>query len=188
MDKKEIYEHLAKIYLDASLTKKKIKKYSRFSKRNFAFLGLIFVFAFGAFFALTHFAPHKSLNSEIALVLSPDVVRINFNFDPARKETYSVNLNRLNLMKYKALGFSVKKSDYMDNLSLRIEFTNAFREKSEVYLKKIPNSWQEQRINFSNFKNISDWSEMTDISFIVEEWNAQDKRGFVYLENVRFIK
>ncbi len=186
MDKKEIYEHLAKIYLDASLKKtKKSKDYPIF--KNLFFFSLTCIFAL-LIVILPSVQRKTHLSSETALVLYPDIAKINFNFDPAKKEIFSLNLNKLNLLKYAKLGFSVKKNNYKDTTSLRIELSNGFKEKAEVYVKNIPNKWHDYKIDFSQFKNISDWSEMANLSFIIEEWNTKEDHGVVYIENIRVIK
>ena len=187
MDKKDIYEHLAKIYLDASLKKKKkARKYSKVLKPLIV-AGIILFLGLSAFLftRLNHRLPP---GSQLALVLCPDVIKINFHFDPAKKEIYSLALNKLNLSRFKALGFSAKKANYKDNTSLRVEFISPFKEKSEVYLKDISHKWQDYKIPLSDFKNISDWSEISSLSFIVEEWNVQEKKGVVYIDNVRFLR
>lgn len=187
MDKKDIYEHLAKIYLDASFKrKKKTKKHPKFFK-NLFFLGVVFILI-PVIFLFVRLSTNKSLKSEIALVLCPDVVKINFNFDPAKKETYSLDLTKLNLSRFKRLEFSVKKTHYQDNIALRVEFTSIVKEKSEVYFKNIPSRWQDYRIDLAEFKNISNWSSISSLSFIVEEWNVKEKRGLVYLDNVRLLR
>ena len=187
MDKKDIYEHLAKIYLDASTKRrKKNKEYSKIIKSLF-FVSIIVIFGI-SFLLLNRINRNKYLNSEIALVLCPYAVKINFHFDPAKKEIYSIDLNKLNLAKFKVLGFSVKKANYQDNISLRVEFTNVFKEKSEVYLKNIAHKWQDYKISLSEFKDISEWSDMLNVSFIVEEWNVKDKRGIVYIDNIRLLR
>ena len=186
MDKKEIYEHLAKIYLDASSGKKKKNKaYPKVLKNPFfvGTLAVIFIALSSLFFLKT-----KSYPKEVALFLSNDAVKINFDFDPAKKESYTLNLNKLDLAKYKSLSFSVKKAAAPNPISLRIEFTNTFREKSEVYVKNIPSKWQEYKIDFSEFKSVNNWKEMASLSFSVEEWNAADKKGLVYIDNVRVMK
>jgi len=187
MDKKDIYEHLAKIYLDASQKKKKKSK-SYLKYKNIIFVALAVFIVSLAYLVSNYFLRNaKPANSEIALILTPDAVKINFHFDPAKKEIYSLNLNKLNASRYKTLGFSVKNVDYQDNVTLRIEFSNIFKEKSEVYIKDITHRWQNYLIALADFKNISDWSEMTNLSFIVEEWNVRGKKGIVYLDNIRLI-
>ncbi|MFH1889126.1 MAG: hypothetical protein ABH806_03450 [Candidatus Omnitrophota bacterium] len=188
MVKKDIYEHLADIYLDASSKKKKkSKKYPKeFRALFFVSAGIILLLFVSLLTSLK--GRGALLNSEIALIVSPEVVKINFHFDPARKERYSLDLNKLDLKKYKVLAFSAKKADFNDNVALRVEFTNAFKEKSEIYIKDIPHRWDEYRINFSEFKHISDWSQMASLDFVMEEWNVTKKRGVIYLDEVRFIK
>ena len=187
MDKKDIYEHLAKIYLDASSKRKrKSRKFPDLFKHLF-FVSIAFTVSLSLFFALSQ---HKNnpLNSEIALVLCHDAVKINFNFDPAKKEIYSLNLKGLDLARFKGLAFSVKKENFNDAVSLRVEFNSAFKEKSGTYFRDLSSRWQDYRINFSEFKDISDWSNMANLSFIVEEWNTRAKKGVVYVDNVRLYK
>jgi len=184
MDKKDIYEHLASIYLDASSKKKKkSRRYPEFLKGA---LSLVLVVGI----ALVLFKGiHKNANSsETALVFVPDVAKINYHFDPARKETFTIDLNNLNMGRFKTVAFSVKKVNYANNVFLRVEFTNIFQEKSEVYVKDLPDKWQDFRIDLSRFKNISDWSDMSELAFVVEEWNTQGKKGVVYIHNVRILR
>lgn len=186
MDKKEIYEHLAKIYLDASSKKKKRTKTHLRLYNNLFIIGLILLISTGT--ALVSSSKKKNLPSEIALFITNEPSKINFNFNPAKKETFTINLNRLNLSHFKTLAFSVKNTDSKDILSLRIEFTNNFKEKSEIYLRNVPAKWKEFKIAFLDFKNISNWSEMANVSFSVEEWNASKDKGVLYIDNVRFLK
>ena len=187
MDKKEIYEHLAKIYLDASLQKKKNGKRYPLIFKNLPLVISLFLLLI-AVTVFINFQRGKSFRAETALVLLTDSAKINFHFDPARKETYALNLNKLNLARYRSLEFSVKKVNYYDNISLRVEFSNPYNEKSELYFKDIPNKWQTYKVNLSQFKRISDWTEMATLTFTIEEWNVRQKKGVVYLDNVRLLR
>ncbi|MDO8489177.1 MAG: hypothetical protein Q7S42_03595 [Candidatus Omnitrophota bacterium] len=190
MNKKEIYEHLANIYLDAS--SKSSKKKHKLKQYPKIILGLIIlgsVFVLGSGSAITYpYVINHNKNSQIALFLYHDVAKINFNFDPAKKETFSLNLKQLNLSRYKALAFTVRKTNPKDIISLRVEFTNRFNERSEIYVKDISAKWSEQRLDFSRFVKIDDWTQMKVLDFSVEEWNAREKSGIVYLDNIRVIK
>jgi hypothetical protein len=190
MDKKEIYEHLAKIYLDASSksSKKRKKNKSPSNLLRNTLLVIIVILAAFTFLLFKPFFKSKAFKSEFALVLLPEATKINFHFDPAKKEMYSLALNKLNLIPYKALGFSAKNVDYNDSVSLRVEFSNAFKEKSEIYIKHLPRKWQDYKINFSQFQGITDWSQMYNLSFTVEEWNAEGKKGVVLIDNVRLLR
>ena len=187
MDKKDIYEHLAKIYLDTPSIKKKKSKSQSKDHKNF----IIIAIAIGLGLTLlvsSRLYLHKPLQQGISLVFSTEPIKMNYNFDPAKKEVFSLNLNKANLSRFNTLGFSLKKSNYEDIVSLRVEFTNLFNEKSEVYIRDIPNKWKYYEAKFSDFKGITDWSEMTDVSFIIEEWNTKENKGLVYIDNVRMFK
>ena len=199
MNKKDIYEHLANIYLDAS-TKRKNKKAQKYPDifQNCFFISTLIIFVLIILlFNVSHknsllftsLNGKKLINSELALVLQPDIVKINFNFDPAKEEIYSLNLNGLDLIKFKALGFSVRKANYQDKIILKVEFTNTFNKKSEIYLNEIPAyKWRDYKISFGEFNDINDWSSMLILAFIVQEGNTKDKRVVVYIDNIRFLR
>ena len=86
------------------------------------------------------------------------------------------------------MGFTVRKANPKDIISLRVEFTNRFNEKSEIYVKNISHKWTEEKWDFSRFAKILDWQAMKTLAFSVEEWNAREKSGIVYLDNIRVIK
>lgn len=186
MEKKDIYEHLAKIYLDAS-TKKKRK--SAKSKRNrylvFASVGLLIILTV----PLSGFLlKHRRLNSQLALVLQADVTKINFDFDPAKKEIYTLNLKKLNLARFKSVSLALKKANFFDKVSLKLEFVNVFKEQGFVYLKDISTKWQDYQVPLSDFKGIGDWSEVTNLALVVEEWNTKEKHGVIYIDNIRLLR
>lgn len=190
MNKKEIYEHLANIYLDASSkSSKKKHKFSSYPKaaQGIILAGLVMILGLGSFTTYAHFH-NRNQPSQIALFLYQDTAKINFNFDPATKEIFSLNLKQLNLSKYKTLGFSVRKTNPKDIISLRVEFTNRFNEKSEIYIKDISSKWADKKIDFQSFTKMNDWSQMKELSFGVEEWNVREKSGIVYLDNLRVLR
>lgn len=188
MDKKDVYDHLAKIYLDASASKKpKVQIASSKIFQNLFVVSISLVVALSITLVYT-LSKRKVFKTEVALVLLHEAARINFNFDPAKEETYELLLNKLNLSRFKELGFTVKRAEFEDNVSVKIEFINNFKEKSEVYLKDVSNKWQDYKIKLADFRNISDWSEMLGLSFSVQQWNTRGKKGLVYIDNIRVIQ
>jgi hypothetical protein len=190
VNKKEIYEHLANIYLDASSkSSKKKQRFNFFPKpvQGIILVGLVMILGLGGFATYAH-VYSRTQPGQIALFLYQDAAKINFNFDPAKKETFSLNLKLLNLSQYRTLSFSVKKTNSSEIISLRVEFTNRFNEKSEIYIKNIPTKWTEQKIDFKSFSKMNNWSQMKELTFSIEEWNAREKSGIVYLDNIRILK
>lgn len=189
MEKKEILDHLSHIYLGPIPKKqKKAKKTLKFFI-NLFFTGAGVIVVLGFFIVLSVASvKSNSLRSQTALIVCSDIVKINFHPGSAKKEIYSVDLNNLNLRKFKTLGFSLRKANYDDRISLKVELVNASGEKSEIYLNDMPSfKWQENKINLSQFKNIRDWSEVSSISFIVEDCSTKENKALVYIDNVRFL-
>lgn len=194
MKKKDIYEHLAKIYLEAASTKNN-KGTPKNKLNNFFLIGaiILIVGSAAALFLLRNknLSRYAKLNvtSERALVMQSNIVKINFNFNPATKEVYAMNLNKLDMRGFRALGFSVRKSDFDDKIILKIDFANAGRQHSDYYLTNLKSyKWQDYKIDLSDFRNITDWSQMSNLSFVVEEWNTPKKNGVVYIDNIRFVE
>jgi hypothetical protein len=191
MDKKDIYEHLAKIYLDASQKThpKRGRRGKQSSKlfKNLFFVSLSLVIILSGLLAFSAYQK-PFLPSRLAFVLKPDVTVLNFSFGPIKKEIFTIDLKGTDIARFKSLSFDVKKKNYSDSVSLRVEFTNAYQEKSEIYIKDISSKWKNYIINLSEFKKISDWSAMLALHFMIEEWNAKGERVLVYLDNVSLQK
>lgn len=199
MEKKDIYEHLADIYLDASAKRrnKRAKKYPNILKGSLAISIVAIVIL--ASFTLTiqrknkHLSVepdnNKPLSSELALILRPDVVKLNFNFEVAKEEVYSINMHGLDMLRFKTLAFSIRKASYQNNTILKVELISTANEKSNLYIHRIPAyRWQEHKINLSDFKDINDWSKISNLSFIVEAGNMENKQGIIYIDNVRLLR
>ncbi|MFH1678878.1 MAG: hypothetical protein ABH914_04605 [Candidatus Omnitrophota bacterium] len=188
MQKKEIYEHLADIYLSTSNKNKKPRFLKKPANR--------YIFAAGIFLMLcitlllnTHIHNRGfTANKDIALIIEPSITWINFNFDSAKKEVLNFNLAGLNLKEYKSLGFALRNATPKTNLHLRVELRNGFGESAELYLKDISSRWRDFEFGLAEFKNITVWSNMSELMFVIEEWNTEGKTGKVYIDNVRFLK
>jgi hypothetical protein len=189
MEKTDIYEHLAHIYLDTPLRKKNNSKNQppQVSKK-YIYISLAIIAGLSILLLLAIQVKRKPLNTQNSSVLLPDAVKINFRFDTGKKEIYSLNLKKMDLSKFKSLAFFLKKANNRDSISIRVEFTNAFKEKGEIYLKDIAKNWKLYKLGLEEFSGITDWTEMQDLSFIIEEWNAQDKDGAIYIEGVTLFK
>jgi hypothetical protein len=185
MKKKEIYEHLADIYLSTSKKKKAKSAYSLKFDKNTLFVSIATIAVFVMFMSAIR-QPRSA--SSIALVVQPQAVKINYDLGIIKKEIYSLDLTNMDLSRFRSVAFAVRKSNFSDKVHLRLELNSSFKEVSQVYLPDLKDKWREVKVNFSDFKGISDWSRLTRISFIVEEWNSKEKRGAVYIDDVKFIR
>jgi len=187
MERKDIYEHLAHIYLDTPARKKVIPQPKVSPNKLLLIINIAGISLVIALISINLYKKNQNLITNTTL-LQQDLVKLSFDFEPAKKQSYSINLNKMDLSASKSLGFALKKSDPKNSVSLKIEFTNSFREKSEIYIRDIQTKWKTYAISLFEFKNISDWSNMRELAFIIEEWNSTEKGGALYLDNVSLMK
>lgn len=194
MDKKELYEHLARIYLDSSKKhQRKKKKHHYLIETKHLYIGIIVFILVLIPFILIKLSPFYKKQAgfpeyRTALIIQPDAVKMNYNFIAAKKEVYTLPLKGLDLNTYKALAFAVRRARANSSASLRIEVVNALNERAEVYIKDVLLAWKEYKMELSSFKKITDWSKTKELLFIAEEWNTREKNDVIYIENVRFLK
>lgn len=195
MNQSSIYDHIAKIYLDTPLKPKgkepvrEIRKENRNSKKKLILISSV-IFALGIFLLIAFESrkPESIFTFENSYILVPDATRIEFSFEPAQQKIFTIGLKELNLSQYKTLEFQLKNDNPDNDISLRVEFVNAFKEKSEIYIKNIGNSWNKYEIDLTEFTKISTWSKMLSLSFIVEEWNVQMDKGVIYIDDIKLLQ
>ncbi|MCX7662083.1 MAG: hypothetical protein N2Z79_05325 [Candidatus Omnitrophica bacterium] len=183
MNKKDVYEHLAKIYLDASSKHKKKQIRKDLLYKNLIFISAL-ILVVGA--GYIYFVPRLRNQGRISLVLTHEKIKINFHSAQAKTEAFVLNLNNLDLSRFKSLAFSARKLEPKDIISLRVEFRSIFNEIAFIYLKDIPEKWQSYNIKLSEFRGITNWSKIKELSFVIEEWNVRNEKSVVYLDNIRF--
>lgn len=193
MEKNEVYDYLAKVYLDKqpalpanSGGKKRVlwKSYPVFLITALLIMPALLLLAAHP---LKRFIPKSR-----GLYLSPanELINIKFNFTDSeiKKQGYAIALSGLDVSNFKSLQFRLRRLKKYGNLSLRVEMENKPREVASYYLTGIANKWQSYRIALGEFKEISQWDSLKRISFIVEEWNAENKEDCVYIDDIRFIR
>ncbi|MBU1929067.1 MAG: hypothetical protein KKD79_04950 [Candidatus Omnitrophica bacterium] len=189
MEKTDIYEHLAHIYLDTPLRKKnQLKNQPPQVSKKYLYISLAIIACLAILLSIALQIKRKPLTTQNSSVLQPDVIKINYHFNTGKKEVYSLNLKKADLSKFKQLAFFLKKANNRDTISIRVEFANAFKEKGEIYIKDVAKNWKLYKLDLADFKGITDWTEILELSFIIEEWNTQDKDGAVYIESVTLFR
>jgi hypothetical protein len=82
----------------------------------------------------------------------------------------------------------VRAANPKDELHLRVELRNRYGEESEFYLREVSGRWYDFKVDLDDFKDISNWSNMSELRFVIEDWNTRVKKGRIYIDNVRFVK
>ena len=189
MTRDDIYDHLAQVYLGKknNLEQKKKKQLSPWLVINIVITVMIFA---GSIYGLTAFLAHRGdvLQNKIIYALNNGPIRINYNLEypyPAVKN-FSLTIPQMNVAKYRALQFSARALDDGTPGTIRIEVKNRRNEIAFVFVEHVDRGWKNYQIPFERFQQISDWSEVSEVSFVLEAWNAQDKKGTILIDDVCF--
>lgn len=199
MRNKEIYERIADTYLGKNNNKKNNSQ--RKKKKWFIYLTVInvlilftvfFLFRHKMISALDRLAPaqQRAAGSASVYILSQRYpIKLTYDLIPpslgVKNFTFSlplVDAGRFSFLKLRVRG----DANFGFTTVLKIDLKNQRSEKDSYYLKGILDRWQDFSIGLSEFKNITDWSNIGELSFIFEDWNVSEKTGILYIDNIRF--
>lgn len=192
MEKNEVYDYLAKIYLDKQPAAKAEKK-AQVKGLDYWLLFLILI-AIGALGILFYFRyPSFLLEPErysLDISTGNEFIKIKYNFAlrGTKKEGYTLTLADLNAEGFSALQFKARSLKKNESIKLKVELENSLKEKSFIYINGLTDSWNKFSIAMTDFKEITQWDGLTQVSFIVEEWNVVEKDDCVYIDEIRLIK
>ena len=100
-----------------------------------------------------------------------------------------MGLNNLDASKYDNIAFWVKgdaKTGY--TTVFKIELKNAAKQVGRYYVTNVTDQWQEEVIPLSEFKGLTDASNLTEFVIVFEDRIASNKKGVVYIDDLRFTK
>jgi hypothetical protein len=190
VEKNEVYDYLAKIYLDkqpTAVTKDKKKNYILDKKYPFFLITLIIAVSLYLLIVPVFKSQTNRINS-LYLSTGNEVTEIKFDFTDSqlKKQGHSIEFPGLDVQKHKYLQLRMRRLKKYGALNLRVEIENALKEESSCYLTNISNKWLPYAIALSEFKGITQWGSIKRISFVVEEWNVENKDDCVYIDEIRF--
>ena len=189
MTRDEIYDHLAKVYLGKKTNTAEQKKRQLNSWLIINIVTTIIIFA-SAFYGLTAFLARRGdvLQNKIIYALNNGPIRINYNltqpYPPVK--TFSLAVPEINVLKYSRLQFTIRGLDNGTPGVVRVSVRNHKNETASVLIEHVNSAWQNYSIPFSEFQQISDWTTIEEVSFILESWNADKKKGTILLDDICF--
>jgi hypothetical protein len=184
----EIYDHLANVYLGKreSVELKKKKSPPAWLAINIVITGIILtsvVYGFTAF--LTR---HDDiLKSRVMYALNNSPIRLTYNVGEGypQSKDLAISLPPVDAAKYRRLNLSLKASGGGNPGMVKVMLRNARNEEAAYYLQGIKTKWQDYSIGFEQL-NLTDWSSIRDVSFIVEAWNTRQADGTIFIDNISF--
>lgn len=191
VEKNEVYDYLAKVYLDKqpAADARIDRKNCAPRKRHLLFVIAAVIVCPAIYLLIAH--PLKLYTSRArSLYLStgnePLKIKFDFTDSQLKKQGYTITLSELDAKNFKFVKFRIRRQKKYGELSLRIEMENNLKENASYYLTGLTNKWQPYAIALGEFREITQWEALKHISFIVEEWNAENKDDCVFIDEIRF--
>ncbi|MFH1359415.1 MAG: hypothetical protein ABIJ41_00065 [Candidatus Omnitrophota bacterium] len=189
MTKSEIYEHLARVYIGKS-EKAEPQRRKRFNIKIFKQALLTIIFVTLSFYGLTAFLSHRngSLDHQIIFALTNSPIRIPYNLNSPYPQikSFSIPIPKTDALKYNELRFSVRALEEGTPGTMKIILRNRKNEASFYFIEGIDLKWKKVSIPLKQFEAITDWTNLSDVSFVLEAWNAKKKKGIILIDDVCF--
>ena len=189
MTRDDIYDHLAQVYL-GKRAKPDLKKKQQVNAWLVINVFITVVIFASAFYGLTAFLTrHDSpLQSRVIFSLHNGPVRIAYDLSDSfsQVETFSLGIPPIDAAKYNSIQFSIRGKEEGSPGIVKVVVKNQRNEEASYYVQGVGLEWQEFSIPLDEFKQISDWSSLTDVSFVLESWNVDSIKGLVLIDDLCF--
>jgi hypothetical protein len=189
MTRDEIYDHLAKVYLgkrqDIVQEKKKKTLNQSWLVINIVITAVILI---STVYGFTAFLTRRvTINNEVFYSLTNNPIRIAYDLNdpfPSTK-SFSMTIPKKDVSKYNHLNLTIRgmKEGYPGIVKMVVG--NQLNEKATYYIQRVQGNWQKVSVPLDKL-NLTDWSTVTDVSFVLEAWNVDFKKGTVLIDDVSF--
>lgn len=202
MEKKDMFEVLAKTYFDHSKVEKtgskegtskegKVSKTSEdFSPKKIKYHLILFnilIFGIILFGIRYYFLPSKT-GGNGSVISNQRLHPITFAFDfskPGNEVVYDVDLDSEDLSQAKNMVFKIR-FDSGTNHAVIVRVENGFRERAEIPITGLNSDWAEVVIPLDEVYGISSWRDIRKVSFVLYKWNLASEKGAVFIDEMRF--
>ena len=100
-----------------------------------------------------------------------------------------MSLNNLDASKYDNLAFRVKGDAKIGYTTVfKVELKNTLKQIGRYYVTNVTDQWQDIVIPLGEFKGLTDLSAMTEFVVVFEDRIASNKKGVIYIDDLRFTK
>jgi hypothetical protein len=189
MTRDEIYEHLAKVYLGKRESVAETKKKKAVNKSWMVInITITAVIVISTVYGFTAFLTRRGeLQNQVFYALNNSPLRVQYDLNapyPSAK-TFAINLPGKDATKYSKLNLSIRGMNGAYPGIVKLIVSNAKNEKATYYIQGVEADWKKVAIPFAKL-NLTDWSTVKEVSFVLEAWNVDFRRGTVIIDEVSF--
>lgn len=189
MNRDEIYDHLAQVYLGkrSKAEEKKKKQFHAWLTINIVITVIILA---SAFYGLTAFLKQKVSSFENSIIFSlhngPSRMEYDFEDPFPPTKSFSLSIPKMDVTKYSKINFAIRAKEEGSPGIVKIILKNQKDETAYRYIQGIDLKWKEYSIPLEEFKQITDWTNLTEVTFILESWNVDKRKGMILIGDVSF--
>jgi len=189
MTRDDIYDHLAQVYL-GKRNRSEDQKKRQLNAWLIVNIFLTLIIFTSSIYGLTAFLKRRDdlLRDKVIFTLNKGPIRIQYNLNhpyPPVK-TFTLTVPPVDAAKYNRLQFSVRGLEEGAPGIMRVEIKNRKNEIDSVFVDEVYLGWKKMSVPFEEFDQIADWSGIEEVSFILESWNADKKKGIVLIDDICF--
>ncbi len=190
MTRDEIYDHLAKVYLGKRENVSPKKAPPKPVNRSLWVINIVItaVITISTVYGFTAFLTRRAgLKSQVFYALNNEPIRLSYDLNdpyPATK-TFVLSIPNKDVSKYKALNVSLRGMDGAYPGIVKVVVANQKNEQAIYYIQNVGSLWQKASVPFEKL-NLTDWTTITNVSFVLEAWNVDFRRGTLLIDGVSF--
>ena len=189
MTRDEIYEHLAKVYLGKRESVAETKKKKAVNKSWLVInISITAVIVISTVYGFTAFLTRRGdLQNQVFYALNNNPLRIVYDLNepyPSAK-TFAITLPGKDASKYSKLNLTIRGMNGAYPGIVKLTVSNAKNEKATYYIKNVDADWKKISVPFENL-NLTDWTTVREVAFVLEAWNVDFRRGTVLIDDVSF--
>jgi hypothetical protein len=100
-----------------------------------------------------------------------------------------MNLQNLDATKYDNVAMRVKGDAKIGYTTVfKVELKNAAKQIGRFYVTNVTDQWQDIVIPMKAFKGVTDYSNLTEFVIVFEDRVASNKKGVIYVDDIRLTK
>ncbi len=189
MTRDEIYDHLAKVYLgkrEGVSTQKQQKQ----TNHSWMVINIVItaVIVISTVYGFTAFLTRRvATHNQVFYALNNNPIRMAYDLNdpfPATK-TFALSVPAGDASKYSRLNLSIRGMNGAYPGIVKLVVANAKNEKATYYVQNVGADWQKVSIPLEKL-NLTDWTTVRQVAFVLEAWNVDFRKGTVLIEDVSF--
>lgn len=190
MTRDEIYDHLAKVYLGKkeSAAPPEVKK--PVVNHSWLVINVVVtaIIVLTVLYGFTAFLTRKNgVGAQVLYALNNNPVRLNYDLNepfPSTK-SYVLDIPQKDATKFKQINFDIRGMNGAYPGIVKLIVANKKNEKATYYVQHVDNNWQKVSVPFEKL-NITDWSTVTEVAFVLEAWNVDFRKGTLLIDGISF--